>query len=89
MPRVHRTGPSLGLSPSEDTDMAGTDERDPKQGAGTNPKTDPAKDPAAGPPVEPDPEAGMDKEVGDLDDPDAVDDEGALPGRMGGGLAGG
>lgn len=33
--------------------------------------------------------AGMDREVGDLEDPDAVEDEGALPGRMGGGLAGG
>lgn len=37
---------------------------------------------------EPDPEAGLAREVGDLDDPDA-EDEGALPGRAGGGLAGG
>lgn len=36
----------------------------------------------------PDPEAGFDREVGDLDDPDA-EDGGALPGRVGGGLAGG
>ncbi|MGJ4730282.1 hypothetical protein [Luteimonas sp. SDU101] len=35
-----------------------------------------------------DPEAGLDREVGDLEDPDAEDD-GALPGRVGGGLAGG
>jgi len=32
--------------------------------------------------------AGLDREVGDLEDPDAEDD-GALPGRVGGGLAGG
>lgn len=37
---------------------------------------------------EPDPEAGLAREVGDLDDPDA-ENEGALPGRAGGGLAGG
>lgn len=36
----------------------------------------------------PDPKAGLDREVGDLEDPDAEDD-GALPGRAGGGLAGG
>ena len=30
-----------------------------------------------------------DREVGDLDAPDAVDQDGALPGRAGGGLAGG
>ena len=41
------------------------------------------------PPAEPNPKAGVDREVGDLEDPDAVEDEGALPGRMGGGLAGG
>lgn len=35
----------------------------------------------------PDPKAGMDREVGDLEDPNAEDD-GALPGRAGGGLAG-
>ncbi|ADV28017.1 hypothetical protein Psesu_2182 [Pseudoxanthomonas suwonensis 11-1] len=35
-----------------------------------------------------DPQAGIDREVGDLEDPDAEDD-GALPGRAGGGLAGG
>ncbi|MGJ4802442.1 hypothetical protein [Luteimonas sp. SDU82] len=36
----------------------------------------------------PDPAAGLDREVGDLEDPDA-EDGGALPGRVGGGLAGG
>ena len=40
------------------------------------------------PAAEPDPKAGLDREVGDLEDPDAEDD-GALPGRAGGGLAGG
>ncbi|MDR6993104.1 hypothetical protein [Luteimonas sp. 3794] len=33
-----------------------------------------------------DPDAGLDREVGDLED---EDDEDALPGRAGGGLAGG
>lgn len=42
-----------------------------------------------GPDSAADSKAGMEREVGDLDDPDAVEDEGALPGRMGGGLAGG
>lgn len=37
---------------------------------------------------QPDPQAGVDREVGDLEDPDAQED-GALPGRAGGGLAGG
>lgn len=42
------------------------------------------------PPPSPQPgsEAGFDREVGDLEDPDAEED-GALPGRVGGGLAGG
>lgn len=40
------------------------------------------------PAARPDPKAGLDREVGDLEDPDAGDD-GALPGRAGGGLAGG
>lgn len=44
---------------------------------------------AKGPPNPANPKAGFDREVGDIDDPDAIDDEGALPGRMGGGLAGG
>ena len=39
-------------------------------------------------PAKPDPKTGLDAEVGDLEDPDA-EDEGALPGRAGGGLAGG
>lgn len=42
----------------------------------------------ASPTPVPDHEAGLDREVGDLEDPDA-EDEGALPGRVGGGLAGG
>lgn len=33
--------------------------------------------------------AGLDSEVGDFDNPDADDDEDALPGHVGGGLAGG
>lgn len=48
-----------------------------------NERKDP-QDPAA----KPDPKAGLDREVGDLEDPEAEDD-GALPGRAGGGLAGG
>ena len=54
--------------------MGEQDERDPKADAGK---------------PGPDPKAGVAREVGDLDDPDAVKDDGALPGRMGGGLAGG
>ena len=42
------------------------------------------QDPAA----RPDPKAGLDREVGDLEDQDAEDD-GTLPGRAGGGLTGG
>lgn len=49
----------------------------------------PADRSAGRPTNPPDPKAGVDREVGDLDDPDAVEDDGALPGRMGGGLAGG
>ena len=41
-----------------------------------------------GPAARPDPKAGLDREVGDLEDFDAEDD-GALPGRAGGGLTGG
>ena len=45
--------------------------------------------PDSGAPQQPaDPQAGIDREVGDLEDPDAEED-GALPGRVGGGLAGG
>ena len=40
-------------------------------------------------PARPDPDAGLDREVGDLEDEDAEEDHGALPGRVGGGLAGG
>ena len=66
--------------------MTTDDRRDPKHPAADDPSR---KDRVPGPPVAPDPRAGMDREVGDLEDPDAVEDEGALPGRMGGGLAGG
>lgn len=71
--------------------MGNHDRRDRTTDA-TDPKSDPPgtrQDPAAGPRNGPDPKAGMDREVGDLDDPDAVEKDGALPGRMGGGLAGG
>lgn len=70
--------------------MASKDQTDPKnQPAADESSRKGRKDPAAGPPPETNPRAGMEHEVGDLDDPDAVEDEGALPGRMGGGLAGG
>lgn len=36
-----------------------------------------------------DPKKGLDREVGAFDDPDAQDDDDALPGHAGGGLAGG
>ena len=62
------------------------DKPDPKQPAADDPSR---KGGTPGPPAPPDPRAGMDREVGDLEDPDAVEEEGALPGRMGGGLAGG
>lgn len=61
------------------------DKRDPKHPAAEDLSH---KDRTPGPPAAPDPKAGMDREVGDLEDPNAVEDEGALPGRMGGGLAG-
>ena len=67
--------------------MAPQDPRDPKNQAAADEAS--RRDPAAGPPSEANPRAGMEREVGDLDDPDAEKDEGALPGRMGGGLAGG
>jgi len=53
-----------------------------KQAPGA-PPTDPVQAPGR-----PDPQGGIDREVGDLEDPDAEQD-GALPGRVGGGLAGG
>ena len=68
--------------------MATQDERDPGTPASSRPSHS-RDEPPAGPPAEPDPKAGVDREVGDLEDPDAVDEDGALPGRMGGGLAGG
>ncbi len=67
--------------------MTSHDEHDPKQPATADDAS--GKRPSTRPPVAPDPTAGMAREVGDLEDPDAVEDEGALPGRMGGGLAGG
>lgn len=67
--------------------MASPDQHNPKNEAAADDAS--RKDPASGPSAETDPKAGMEREVGDLDDPDAVEDEGALPGRMGGGLAGG
>ena len=39
--------------------------------------------------AKPDPDAGLDREVGDLGDEGAEENDGALPGRVGGGLAGG
>lgn len=65
--------------------MANPDKRDPKRPAADELSRKGPADPLA----KPDPHAGMNREVGDLEDPNAVEDEGALPGRMGGGLAGG
>lgn len=55
-----------------------------------NPQDDTTRhqDTPDGPEPKTDRKAGLDSEVGDLDDPDA-EDEDALPGRAGGGLAGG
>jgi len=68
-------------------------EKDPNQsqdGAESNRTTPPDAGQGESLPEAPatDPQAGIDREVGDLEDPDAEDD-GALPGRAGGGLAGG
>lgn len=72
---------------TEDAAMTSDYKRDPNHPAAAD---EPArKNPAAGPTAKPDPEAGMEREVGDLENPEAVEEEGALPGRMGGGLAGG
>lgn len=65
--------------------MANPDKHYPKRPAADESRKEPAADPLA----KPDPQAGMNREVGDLEDPDAVENDGALPGRMGGGLAGG
>ncbi|WP_140723139.1 hypothetical protein [Pseudomonas sp. Hp2] len=57
---------------------------DPKAGkAGDASSTDPRR-PVPGP----DPKAGLDREVGDLEDTGSKDAGDALPGRAGGGLAG-
>ena len=69
--------------------MGDQHERDPSIPA-TPERTGNRQDQVPGaPPAEPAQKAGMDREVGDLEDPNAVEDDGALPGRMGGGLAGG
>ena len=52
-----------------------------KQAPGAAP-TDPVEAPG-----KPDPKGGIEREVSNLEDPDAESD-GALPGRVGGGLAG-
>lgn len=62
---------------------AGNDTPQPQREGGAPNPDDPAQDA----PRAPHPHAGLDREVGDLEDPDAEDD-GALPGRAGGGLAG-
>lgn len=46
-------------------------------------------DPTGSGDTAPNPREGLDREVGDLEDADAVEHDGALPGRAGGGLAGG
>ena len=66
--------------------MGDHDQRKPDSAAGGGRESQQAPQP---PTAAPNPKAGVDREVGDLEDPDAVEDEGALPGRMGGGLAGG
>jgi len=63
------------------------DEHTPGNGAGQSPEAGRER-PGAPEAPEAESEAGLDREVGDLDDADA-EDEGALPGRVGGGLAGG
>jgi len=69
----------------EDDDMSAR-----KPGEGQQGRQEPPADArdTVSPTAVPDQEAGLDREVGDLEDPDAEDD-GALPGRVGGGLAGG
>jgi len=69
----------------EDDDMTA---RDPDEGRERRHETPADAQDDASPTAVPDQEAGLDREVGDLEDPDAEDD-GALPGRVGGGLAGG
>jgi hypothetical protein len=64
-------------------DKGPTGKQSPDKRAPGAPPTGPVQAPGR-----PDPRGGIDREVGDLDDPDAEDD-GALPGRVGGGLAGG
>lgn len=62
-------------------------EHDPKNPTPSQPSKG-GDDAPASPPSPPNPNAGLAREVGDLENPDAVDEDGALPGRMGGGLAG-
>ena len=86
---LHRLVPRLDALLIEDTSVGDQHERDPSIPA-TPERTGNRQDPVPGaPPAEPAQKAGMDREVGDLEDPNAVEDDGALPGRMGGGLAGG
>lgn len=68
-------------TPRDDAPAPGNGKPD-KKAPGAAP-TDPVQAPG-----KPDPQGGIDREVGDIEDPDA-EDEGALPGRVGGGLAGG
>lgn len=68
--------------------MATHDEHD-SSNPGSSHSSQRPNDSVAGPPAALNPEAGLEHEVGDLEDPDAVEEDGALPGRMGGGLAGG
>lgn len=94
---VHGTRPSLVDPLAEDTAVTDQDEHD-RQASGSTPASEepddragdesPDRDAAKGPPNPSDPKAGFDREVGDINDPNTGDD-GALPGRMGGGLAGG
>ncbi|MFP7721723.1 hypothetical protein [Lysobacter sp. A3-1-A15] len=68
--------------------MAGKQERDSTKAGATSARDSRTALPSA-PDGDANPRAGLEREVGDLEDPDAVEDDGALPGRVGGGLAGG
>src|SRR5690606_12344916 len=81
----HARGASLPRPMHEDDEMTA---RDPDEGRERRLETPADAQDDASPTAVPDQEAGLDREVGDLEDPDAEDD-GALPGRVGGGLAGG
>ena len=89
---AHRTG-SANEHSAQSQSQSQSGARDGAGGAGSEARDRaPGASPAEGPrdpPAPPDPRAGFAREVGDLDDPDAVQDDDALPGRAGGGLAGG